>query len=242
MKIRQLVIAAKGGETADTLRAVLGLGVPFHDPIVGEFGLANAVFAIGDQFLEVVWPISEDAPATRFLSRNGGDGGYMALFETADVERVRRTARDAGVRSVWSVDLDDIMATHFHPADIGGAIVSIDQPVPAGEWRWGGPDWRARSTPGRLTAARLTSPEPTNMADRWGRLLGYGTQETETGAKLTLEGGELLFDESPHDGLAGFTVSTPHRREILARAEADGLAYHDSVVRIGGVDFTILAD
>ncbi|MEO1101640.1 MAG: hypothetical protein AAFW65_07315 [Pseudomonadota bacterium] len=242
MRIRQLVIAAADAETANTLRTVLGLGEPYRDPGVGEFGLDNAVFAIGDQFLEVVWPIAETAPAKRFLDRNGGDGGYMAIFETAHMEKVRRTARDAGIRAVWSIDLDDIKATHFHPADVGAAIVSIDQPMPAGEWRWGGPDWRGRSAPGTLAAARLTSPDPAGLADRWGRLLGYGTQETKSGAKLTLEAGELVFDEAPGEELAGFRISVPDRRAVLDRAGQAGLAVADGHVRLGGVELEIVAD
>jgi len=45
--------------------------------------------------------------------------------------------------NVWSGDLPDIRGRHLHPADVGGAIVSIDQPVPNGAWRWGGPQWVA---------------------------------------------------------------------------------------------------
>lgn len=241
MRIRQLVIAGRSAETADLLGRALGLGEPFKDPGVAEFGLDNAVFAIGDQFLEVVWPIAPTAPVNRFLERHG-EGGYMAIFETSDIDRVRRNARDSGVRPVWSVDLDDIRATHFHPADIGGAIVSVDQPEPAGEWRWGGPDWRKRSVEGRLVAARLVSPEPRALSDQWGRVLGYGTEETETGAKITLEGGELVFDEAVREILTAFAVTTPFRKEILARAQALGLETHGRFIRIGGVDFDIRVD
>jgi hypothetical protein len=54
---------------------------------------------------------------------------------------LERICPPAAVRTVWEKELPDIRAMHLHPKDIGGAIVSIDQPVPAPSWRWGGP-WR----------------------------------------------------------------------------------------------------
>ena len=73
VRLRQLVIAAGSLDVADTLADVLGLGEAFLDPGVAEFGLVNRVYAIGDQFLEVVVPTALTAPAGRFLAR-GGDG------------------------------------------------------------------------------------------------------------------------------------------------------------------------
>ena len=63
---------------------------------VGAFGLRNAVFAIGDTFLEVVAPVRDDTTAGRYLERRGGDGGYMALFQVPDVADARRRVADLG--------------------------------------------------------------------------------------------------------------------------------------------------
>ena len=88
IRLRQLVIAAESLETAHQLRSVLDLGKPYHDPGVKEFGLENAVFAIGSQFLEVIAPVTQDAPARRFLDRHG-EGGYMAIFQIEDLKAAR---------------------------------------------------------------------------------------------------------------------------------------------------------
>src|SRR5947209_13677120 len=57
MRLRQAVIAARELEpVVERLRSELGLGEPFSDPAVDYFGLRNAVFALGDTFLEVVTP------------------------------------------------------------------------------------------------------------------------------------------------------------------------------------------
>ena len=117
---------------------------PFHDPEVGRFGLTNAVFAVGDTFVEVVAPAPPDTTAGRYLKRRGGDGGYMAIFQVRDLAAARRRVAGLGVRVVWTADLPDIAATHLHPADVPGAIVSLDWAAPEQSWRWAGPSWTGR--------------------------------------------------------------------------------------------------
>ena len=145
MRIRQIVFAAtelKAG--ADRLGPLLGLATPYRDPGVAEFGLDNAVFAFGDQFIEIVSPVRDGTSAGRLLARRG-DSGYMLILQTDHFERELARFDALGVRRVWAKDLSDIRATHLHPKDIGGAIVSIDQPLPAASWRWGGPDWAVQA-------------------------------------------------------------------------------------------------
>ena len=59
-RLRQAVLAARELTVADRLRDELGLAEPFADPGVWNFGLQNAVFALGDTFLEVVSPFRDD--------------------------------------------------------------------------------------------------------------------------------------------------------------------------------------
>ena len=57
VRLRQAVLVAPELEPAPQRgRRRLGLGEPYRDPGVAEFGLTNAVFAIGDCFLEVIAP------------------------------------------------------------------------------------------------------------------------------------------------------------------------------------------
>jgi len=55
-----------------------------------------------------------------------------------------RRVASLGVRVVWTADLPDIAATHLHPGDVPGAIVSLDWAVPEQSWRWAGPSWTGR--------------------------------------------------------------------------------------------------
>jgi len=186
VRLRQAVIAAAELEpVAGRLREELGLGEPYSDPGVGLFGLHNAVFALGDQFLEVIAPQQPDTAVHRWLARHGGDGGYMVMFQVPDVTSARARARAAGVRGVWEVDLDDIAETHLHPADMRGAIVAVSTPKPTGSWRWGGPDWEGKvgaGAPGELRGLTVAVPEPEAAAARWAEVLGADAPGVEFAA------------------------------------------------------------
>ncbi|KCZ83151.1 hypothetical protein HAD_15727 [Hyphomonas adhaerens MHS-3] len=229
-RLRQLVIAANSLDTADTLKSVLSLGEPFPDPGVAEFGLVNAVFAIGDQFLEVVVPTKDKAPARRFIDR-GGEGGYMAIFQTDDMEALRARVDGLGIRRVWSIDLPDISASHLHPADIGGAIVSVDEPRPAGSWRWGGPGWRERSAPGRFTHAVLETPDPDALAQKWGLTFGL----TADRQRLFLADSVIYFTEGPADRMTEFGIDIPDADKVMARAVEKDLPVEGRSISIAGI-------
>src|SRR2546429_1412054 len=109
VRLRQVALVAERLEPVErALRRELGLGEPFRDPGVAEFGLENAVMALGDTFLEVVSPVRPDTTAGRYLDRRGGDGGYMAIFQVEDLAGARSRLDDLGVRVVWQVDLPDM--------------------------------------------------------------------------------------------------------------------------------------
>ena len=189
------------------LRSELGLGEPFADPGVGAFGLHNAVYAIGDTFLEVVSPTQPDTTAGRYLDRRG-DGGYMVIFQLADLDAARERAAAMGMRVVWQLDLPDISGTHLHPADTRGAIVSLDRADPPGSWRWGGPDWTEREgtgAPGRLRGVTIAVNDPVATAERWGELLGVEPY----GEALVLDGSFVRFEPATRSGSPTCTLRCP---------------------------------
>jgi hypothetical protein len=205
VRLRQAVlVAAELEPLAGRLQDELGLGEPFRDPGVGEFGLANVVFAIGDCFLEVVSPIASGTAAGRQLDRAGGDGGYMALFDLEDLEGARARAEDAGVRTVWRIDLPDISGTHMHPADLRGAIVSLDGSRPYGTWRWGGPEWTGRTgagAAGRLEGITVAVNDPDDAAARWGTVLGVPAGRDGAPGLAMSDGAQVRFEPAGPDGV-----------------------------------------
>jgi hypothetical protein len=237
VRLRQAVlVAAELEAVAGALRSALRLQEPFRDPGVGEFGLENAVFALGDCFLEVVSPTRADTAAGRYLTRHGGDtpfgarsGGYMVIFDLEDLEGARSRALGLGVRVVWQIDLPDISGTHLHPADMRGAIVSLDRSKPYGSWRWGGPEWTGRTgsgAAGRLTGITVAVADPPAVAARWGEVLGVAVGAGDQ-PLLRLDGGEVRFQAAADEraqGLVEIAVELP--RELPAGAET---------IELGGV-------
>jgi Glyoxalase-like domain len=212
VRLRQAVFVAEQLEpVAAQLREALGLDEPFRDPGVGVFGLANTVFALGDCFLEIVSPVAPDTAAGRYLARHGGDGGYMVMFDLENLDGARARAQGAGVRTVWSIDLPDISGTHLHPADMRGAIVSIDGSRPYGSWRWGGPGWTAQvgsGAPGSLSGVSIAVADPAGVAARWGEVLGVAA----SGDQLELDTGDVRFvaaDSAAEEGLCEIRVDLP---------------------------------
>jgi hypothetical protein len=171
IRLRQVALVTNDLDpVVDALCTELGLTVCYRDPGVATFGLRNALMMIGDQFLEVVSPTQEGTTAGRLLAKRHGDGGYMALYEVDDLDAREAQLHAAGVRIVWSGDFDSIRGRHLHPADVGGAIVSVDQPVPNGSWLWGGPDWVAHADTTVVTAIAgivVGANDPRAMQRRW---------------------------------------------------------------------------
>ena len=174
VRLRQAVLAAADLDAvAGALRSSFSLGEPFADEGVGYFGLRNAVFALGDTFLEVVSPVRDGTSAGRLIERRGGDCGYMLMFQVTDLAAARARAAARGVREVFEITLDDIDEVHLHPADMHGAIVSLSQPSPPASWRWGGPDWADRAVAGVAVAgATVGVRDPDTVAELWTSILG----------------------------------------------------------------------
>jgi Glyoxalase-like domain len=236
VRLRQAVLVASELEpVASSLKSALALQEPFRDPGVGGFGLTNAVFALGDCFLEVISPERADTAAGRYLARHGGDGGYMVIFDLEDLEGARARAEQSGIRVVWQIDLPDISGTHLHPADMRGAIVSLDRSQPYGTWRWGGPDWTGKmgaGAPGRLAGITVAVRDPVAVAAIWARVLGAPLREGSH-PTIGLDGAEVTFtpaEDERAEGLVEIALELPPER----RRERDAVELGGVCVRLLG--------
>ena len=147
MRLRQVALVAADLSTAEaTIEAKLGLSLCFRDPGVAVFGLANALFPIGEQLLEVVSPSKAGTTAGRLLEKRGGDGGYMVILQVDDLRPLRRRFEQTSARVVFEAVTDGVTGLHLHPSDIGGAILSLDQTEDWDAWPWAGPHWSGPPT------------------------------------------------------------------------------------------------
>lgn len=241
MRLRQIVVAARHIEPlAGQLTETFGLGTPYRDPGVGDFGLENVVFTIGDQFLEIVAPKQDDTAAGRFMDR-WGEGGYMVILQTGDLEGLRNRARKQNIRRVWDIDRDEITASHLHPRDMGGAILSVDEPHPAESWLWAGPGWQERTGEGLVRAATgvsFQSPAPEALGRRWSAII----DQPYSGGMIALSDARLHFgpDENGRgEGVSAYTLKVAGISDIRRRATYAGLMVEGDSVLAGGVRFQL---
>jgi catechol 2,3-dioxygenase-like lactoylglutathione lyase family enzyme len=226
MRLRQVALVARELErSVEELCDVLGIEVAYNDPNMVAFGLVNAVMPVGNTFLEVVSPAREGTTAGRYLERRGGDGGYMLVLQTRDLERERERIAQLGVRVVWQADIGRAKVIHLHPRDVGSSLVSFDEMSEWDAWEWAGPDWRSKVRRDRatgITAAELQSEDPERSAARWSEVLGVPRR----GLEIPLEEGSLRFAPAADGrgaGLAGIDVAVTSAPDVSRRARNRGL-------------------
>lgn len=241
MRLRQVALVGADLDAAEAdIRAVLGLDYAYDDPGVGKFGLKNAVFPIGESFLEVVSPRAEGTTAGRLLDKRGGDGGYMVILQVRDIAKARAGIAAAGARVVEDIDLPHAAAAHIHPKDVGGAILSLDWMDGWDSWAWGGPVWgenaRADVSTG-LVGAELQGADPDTMSARWSAVLGQPRHPDGDGWRIPLdEGGVLRFvlaTDGRGDGLRAFDVAVRDPAAVEAVAHQRGLIRDGEIVLCG---------
>ena len=246
MRLRQIALVAGHLQpVVDDLCAVLGIRVSFNDPGVGAYGLENAVMPIGDTFLEVVAPVRLDTTAGRYLERRGGNGGYMVILQSADLDADRARFDALGVRIVAQLDRPHARGTHLHPRDVGGAILSVDDMDPPESWEWAGPDWQAAvdtSLVTAITGVAIHSHDPGALADRWAEVLGREVETDGVARDINLDYGAIRFvpaiDERG-DGVSTVRLATKDIEEVIRRAEARNLLDADGRVVICGTVFDL---
>jgi len=239
LRIRQIVFVVRDlAASSRGLAEMLALDPPFRDPGVAEFGIDNAVFAFGDQFIELVSPVRAGTAAGRHLDRRG-EGGYMLILQTDAFDDVQARMRALGVRTVWEKTLPDIRAMHLHPKDIGGAIVSIDQPVPPASWRWGGPSWRMQAGARgrqRVVGVTVAAADPPAMAARWAEVLGRPVATPHgNGMRVGLDGGVVDFIGAGQagEGITGFALRVSDEAAVRSATSAPASTASDSIEAFG---------
>jgi Glyoxalase-like domain len=252
LRLRQLVLIARElAPVVDEVRDVFGLEVAYRDPEVAAFGLENAVFPVGNQFLEVVAPIREGTAGGRYLDRRGGDGGYMVVLQCDDHAPRKRHAADLGIRKVLEHDEGKFRIMQLHPRDTGGCLLEIDEQVGGealdGPWSPAGRNWQSAvhtDVVRGIAAAELQNPDPADLAARWGQIVELPV-ETNAGGNpnLRLDNAGIRFvkdTDGRGEGLGGIDLVVANRPRLLAAAERRGHRISDEVVNICGVRFRLV--
>ena len=239
LRLRQICLVTDALETAvDQIAHVFGLQPCHRDAAVAKYGLANALFVCGHQFLEIVAPLSGQADdstaAGRYLQRSGGRGGYMAIFDTHDPERRKAHVQAMGVRIAHTLDHgDSYWGIQLHPRDSRATMLEFDRTVGNedlnGAYWPAGPHWQAGQRFDRVAgipAVELESPHAADLAAHWARLIECPLQDAQGLATLQFELGSVRFVPAPAqtpERMCRLDLLVPEPALVRARAAEIGL-------------------
>lgn len=254
LRMRQICLVASDLEKAEAdLTAVFGLAVCHRDPGVEAFGLHNFLLPVGNSFLEVVAPFREDTAAGRYLERRKGDGGYMVIMQTGDVQADRERVTALGVRLV----LDDVargrsgsVGIQLHPRDVPGAIVELRQndgdAAADGPWGPAGRDWKTAQRTDvvrAMIAAEIQTDDPGVLAQRWSQVIDRPVSTDAAGnPQIQLDDAALRFVralDGRGEGLAGLDLDIEDREHVIREAARRGYYVSGGVVTVCGVRFRL---
>ena len=256
LRLRQVAFVAERLEPIEEAFAeILDLRACFRDPGVAHFGLHNALFAVGNQFIEVVAPIEENTAASRYLERRGGDGGYMVITQCDDHGPRRARVESLGIRIAHQFDVPgQYHGMQLHPGDTRGTFLEIDEQLgenshaPDGPWMPAGKDWQ-KGPKSRLlkaiSAAEIQSEDPVSLATRWSSIIEIPLNvNTQPECEIELDSARLRFvpcaDGRP-EGLGGVDLVCVDPDEVLSRAEAKGYRTDVRQILLCGVRMNLLA-
>ena len=249
LRLRQIAFVAHELKSVEeALIDILGLKVCFRDPGVGVFGLHNALFPVGNQFIEVVAPNdpTEDTAGARYLSRRGGDGGYMVITQCDDQAPRRSRLDNLGVRLVTDYQGSSFVNMQLHPKDTGGSFFEIDEMLGPnahdvdGPWHPAGPDWQKAKTDrvSAIVGATMQCVNPIDVAVRWADISELPLEEN----LLQLENASLRFvscDDGRPEGLSELDI-LGDVDTILDAADSHGLRTGETQVTICGVRLNLV--
>lgn len=247
LRLRQVCLVAPDlAPAVQAFQAVFGLPVCYRDPHVAAFGLENALFALGDSFLEIVAPTRPDTAAGRFLQRSGGLGGYMLIFDCDDPAPFRARAAAAGVRVAYEIDHPGYRGVQLHPRDCRAAMLEFDHTDGGealdGPYHPAGPDWQVARRPAQVQAlvvAEVETPDPAGLSAHWAALMGVVQQPDDAGGVgLRLDWGAVHIRPAPAgtpERLMGLRVQVAHPALALAAAASAGLPVQAGRLHFCGV-------
>lgn len=253
LRLRQIcLVAPQLAPLAGAIESILGLPECHRDPAVEQYGLENALFVCGHQFLEVVAPTRAGTAAGRYLQRSGGRGGYMAIFDTHDPQRRRAHVESLGIRIAHVMDHPAFFGIQLHPGDCRATMLEFDRSegnerLDGAYWP-AGPHWRDGQRLDRVSGigcVDVCSPHPEDLAAHWARIIDVPLQHDLRGEPtLRFELGSVRFTRSP-DGAAerldALHIDVDDAERVATAARAAGCAIEaagpDSGFVLGGVRF-----
>ena len=132
MKINHLGIATKGIDDALKFWSdALGLE-NVHTEVVEDQKVRVAMLPIGESRVELLEPISDDSPISKFLEKRGGGIHHIAV-EVDDIEASLAQLKAKGMRLIDEsprIGAEGCLVAFVHPSSANGVLLELVQTVP----------------------------------------------------------------------------------------------------------------
>jgi methylmalonyl-CoA/ethylmalonyl-CoA epimerase len=129
MKINHLGIAAKSIDDALKFWSdALGLE-NVHTEVVEDQKVRVAMLPIGESRIELLEPISDDSPISKFLEKRGGGIHHIAV-EVDDLRSSLTQLKNKGMRLIDEeprVGAEGCLVAFVHPSSTGGVLLELVQ-------------------------------------------------------------------------------------------------------------------
>ncbi|NVN85754.1 MAG: hypothetical protein HXX15_06655 [Rhodopseudomonas sp.] len=250
LRLRQICLVAPSLEpVVSDIAAIMGLRICYRDGNVAKYGLENALLPVDTTLLEVVAPTQPGTAAGRFIERTGGRGGYMAIFSCADPDARGRAAEALGVRIANVIDHAPYHGVQLHPRDCRAAFIEFNHTAGSddilGPYPPAGPDWQQairKDVTQALVAVEMQSPDPHDLAQHWGRIVGIPATTGANGdAEIVLVNCTFHFVEGSRDAMTALTFRVSDVTRVREAARAKGLEISGDSFALAGVDFRLVA-
>ncbi len=129
MKINHLGIATKGiDEALKFWEDALGLE-NVHTEVVEDQKVRVAMLPIGETRIELLEPISDDSPITKFLEKRGGGIHHIAI-EVEDINASLAKLKANGARLIDEnprIGAEGCLVAFVHPSSANGVLLELVQ-------------------------------------------------------------------------------------------------------------------
>ena len=130
-RLNHVAIAVRDiAKAAEVYRRTLGAHV---SPAVAQpaHGVTTVFITLPNTKIELLEPLGESSPISRFLDRNPDGGIHHVCYEVDDIRAARDKLREEGMRVLG--DGEPKMGAHdrpvlfLHPKDFFGTLIEIEQ-------------------------------------------------------------------------------------------------------------------
>jgi Glyoxalase-like domain len=220
-----------------------------HEGWLEEFGLENALFAMGGSFIEFVAPIRTETAVDRFLARSKGRGAYMAIFDCENIDRRKEAANALGISPVFERKNGGADLLQLNPRQTGLTLLEFDTHKNGTDrfdgYEWAGPNWQEKINQELvtdITGFTFQCSTPELKASMWSEMMGYPAQKMAPDIyHIELEYGLLKFipAENGHECFSAITLTCPSPDLILERAQKEGYHTDENSFHLCGVDIVL---